>query len=206
MRGMLVAIASLALLGMVGCGVDDDLSLGSEASAITLTSSTPVMQTAAVLPVALAYDSLPRGFQFVPRGCHFVAFITYSAGPGQYLTTGVCNRPRSVLWRVYGSNRGDFSEMNRVIQAQVARVTAEIEDESAASGAVFDFGTGGAGDFTKIGPPGGGPVGPGPGGPGGGVGHVLAYLFDEARAVEALVTTPAIPGVNLPGGAYEAAP
>jgi hypothetical protein len=194
---MLIAIASLALVGLMGSVEAEENTLDSEASAVTSISSTPAVQTAAVLPVPRAYDTLPRGFQFVPsHGCHVVAFITYSAGPGEYMTTGVCNRPRSVLWRVYGSNRGDFAEMNRVIQAQVARVTADLEDDAAASGVLFDFGTGGGGDFTKIGPAGGGPVGPGPGGPGGTVGDVLSYLFDAARDVEATVQA----GGSGPGG------
>jgi hypothetical protein len=196
---MQVAFASLAVLGMVGCAVEEELDVGAASSAITVTSATPVLQLSPTLPEPQAYADLPTGFRFVSRGCHFEAFVTYSVGVGEFMTTGVCTRPRAVLWRVYGSNRVDYPRLSRRIAAQVASVTAEIEDEAATSGAVIDFGTGGGGDFTKIGPRGGGPVGPGPGGPGG----VIEYLFDAASEVEALHVA-ATPVVELPGlGGYQ---
>jgi hypothetical protein len=213
MRGIFGIVVSVGMLGLVGCvEMQVDETVSADDSALTVTSTGPVVVSTipsmTVLPTARDYDTLRAGFDYVPSGCHFLAFVTYSAGTGRYMTTGVCTRPRFVAWRVYGDNRGDFPAMMTTIRAQVASTALAYQNQAATTGVVFDFGTGGSGDFGKIGPAGGGPVGPGPVGPGGDdpVTVVLDYLYGAAAEVDAAHVGTPIGGISLPGTGVQPAP
>jgi hypothetical protein len=211
MRGKVEIVACVALFGLMGCvGLDPAEAVSADDSAITVSSTGPVVvsttPTLTALPTAREYDS--SYFDYVPSGCHFLVFVTYSAGTGRYMTSGVCTRPRYVAWRVYGANRGDFPAMMTTIQAQVASTALAYQHQAAAGGALFDFGTGGSGDFGKAGPRGGGPVGPGPVGPGGDdpVAVVLDYLYGAAAEVDAAHVGTPIGGISIPGISVQPAP
>jgi hypothetical protein len=189
MRGLLGVVASLVLVGCVGM---DDAEVASSEAAVTIASPVEMVGTVQRLPAVLAYSTLPEGFRFVPETCHFIAFITFAAGQGEFLTNAVCTRPQAILWRVGGHVRSDLSPMRREIARQTTEVRAELERQATTSGALVDFGTGGGGDFGRIGP---GPIGPGPGGPGGHPG-TAEELFQEAARIETQVHAGAGAGIG----------